>query len=99
MVVRLPHDHRHETRFALGDPTLVVLVEPFGEPGRLTQLAVGHVRQCRRVPAPTLSSESRRIDVRGQDHGVDHVDHTVGRLDIGGNHRGAVDGDTTVGPE
>ena len=53
MVVRLPHDHRHETGFAFCDPTFIVLVEPFGESGRLTQFAIGHVRQCRRLRSPS----------------------------------------------
>lgn len=38
-IVALPHHHRDETCFTLGDPTMVVFVETLGQRRRLAQFA------------------------------------------------------------
>ena len=56
--VEAPHDHRHVTDLALGDPADVVLVEPRRDPRRLAEVAVVDLRELGTSAdsAPTATS-------------------------------------------
>ena len=60
--VRAPHNHRDRAGFALGDPTTIVFVEPFGELCRLAKLAVRTIGHGRIMPATSGASTSSSND-------------------------------------
>ena len=57
-VVGPPHHHRHATHLAFGDPTDVVLVEPFRQSRLFTQFASHAPHSRRRLGASTYRESS-----------------------------------------